>query len=125
MQIGSNLINLASSLSQGFLGLMNSGKKHQQASEQLMQQFNLASQADLASQNSFGFHPHPGESGVVVNIRRYPTTGLDNIASDQMQSSDFESSVVSLFEAGVTYSANAKIIKAQKSRWDSLFDERA
>ena len=127
MQIGSNLYQIASSLSQNLMtqaqnfmsqgfgqGLMNSSKQHQQAAEQIMQQSTLA----LNGQDSLN-----DQNGVVVNIRRSPLTGVED--RNQIQSQDFESSVVSLFEAGVTYSANAKIIKAHKSRWDSLFDERA
>ena len=78
--------------------MMNSSSKHQQASEDLMQQ----TQMGMSQQ----------DGGVTVSIFWKPITidrrGLDSAMTRSLPSA--ESSVASINEAGMTYSASAKLV---------------
>ena len=88
---------------------MNSSSKHQQASEDLMQQ----TQMGMSQQ----------DGGVTVSISEAyhdRQTGLDSAMTRSLPSA--ESSVASINEAGMTYSASAKLVRATSSMMDALFN---
>lgn len=89
--------------------MMNSSSRHQQASEDLMQQTQLS----LSQQ----------DGGVTVSISEAyheRQTGLDSTMERALPSA--ESSVASINEAGMTYSASAKLVRATSSMMDALFN---
>jgi len=89
--------------------MLNSSNQHRQASEDLLQQ----TQIDLGSQPDLG---------VTVSISEdYHERQLDSATLDRGYPSP-ESSVASLNEAGVTYSASAKLVRASSSMLDALFN---
>jgi hypothetical protein len=99
--------NSVSALSSGFQGMLNSGRQHHQASQDILA---------MTQQHS----SHLG-GGVTVRIsdayhERFP----DNINVQSKRS--IEDSIVSLNEAGVTYSASAKLVRARSTMLDALFD---
>ena len=96
-----------SALTSGFQGMLNSGRQHQQASQDILQQ----TVTGMDQQNS----------GVTVRISdAYHDRIQDDINVSSKRS--IEDSIVSLNEAGVTYSASAKLVKVRSSMLDSLFD---
>jgi hypothetical protein len=111
--------NSIGALGSGFAGLLNSSDQHHQASQNLL---NGMSNDLLGGQT-----PRQDDSvGVTVNIsaeyhrRIEGIEGIDDIV--EYQSSSMESNIASLNEAGVTYSASAKLIKASSAMIDALFD---
>jgi hypothetical protein len=113
MRLTNTLQNWAQSsynaLSSGFQGMMNSSSRHQQASEDLMQQ----TQMGLSQQ----------DGGVTVSISEAyhdRQTDIDSTMARPLLSA--ESSVASINEAGMTYSASAKLVRATSSMMDALFN---
>lgn len=99
-------------LSSGFAGLLNSSEQHHQASKDLM--------SGLMSDQQ-NYHNDNSSVGVTVEISdayRQQTQDL----LDQNLHTSAESSVASINEAGVTYSASARLIKANSTMVDALFD---
>ena len=99
-------------LSAGFAGLLSSGDQHHQASKDLMASF-------TSDQNDF----RNGTTGVGVTVEiseayRQRTQDLP----DRNLLASAESSVASINEAGVTYSASARLVKASSAMVDALFD---
>ena len=96
-------------LSSGFSGLLNSSEQHHQASKDLMAGF-------------MNDHNNGSNSvGVTVEISdayRQRTQDLP----DRNVLASAESSVASINEAGITYSASARLIKASSTMVDALFD---
>ena len=113
MRLTNTLQNWAQSsynaLSSGFQGMMNSSNRHQQASEDLMQQ----TQMSLSQQ----------DGGVTVNISEAYHDRQANVDSTIARTvPSAESSVASINEAGMTYSASAKLVRASSSMMDALFN---
>ena len=96
-------------ISSGFQGLMNSSQQHQQASEDLMGQAHL----DLARQQ---------DHGITVSISEAYHERLSSNPSLERTPRSAESSVASINEAGITYSASAKLVRASSSMLDALFN---
>ena len=98
-------------LSSGFSGLLNSSEQHHQASKDLM----------AGLMNDHNTNNGSNSVGVTVEISdayRQRTQDL----SDQNVLASAESSVASINEAGITYSASARLIKASSTMVDALFD---
>ena len=96
-------------LSSGFSGLLNSSGQHNQASKDLMDGF-------------MGGNQHsPKAVGVTVDISNEYHRRVQDLPGRQTLASA-ESNVATLNEAGVTYSASARLIKATSTMVDALFD---
>ena len=101
------MTNSVSTLTSGFQGMLSSGRQHQQASQDILQQ----TIHDMDQQSN----------GVTVRISdAYHERRQDDVNVSSTRT--FEDSIVSLNEAGVTYSASARLVKAHSSLLDSLFD---
>ncbi len=101
-----------SALSSGFAGLLNSGKQHQEASQDLMNGMTLGTNSEQ-------------QQGVNVSISQeyhQRLRGSDNTISVERTLPSPESSVASINEAGVTYSASARLVKATSAMVDAFFD---
>lgn len=99
-------------LSSGFAGLLNSSEQHHQASKDLMSGL-------MSDQNDY----RNGASSVGVTVEisdayRQRTQDLP----DRNLLASAESTVASINEAGVTYSASARLVKASSAMVDALFD---
>jgi len=98
-------------LTSGFSGLLNSSQQHQQASKDLMD--GAFKDGGLGRQNG------SGSVGVTVEIsNEYRTLESNN----DRNLPSMESSVASINEAGITYSASARLVKASSAMIDALFD---
>lgn len=100
-----------SALSSGFAGLLNSGNQHQEASQDLMNGMTLGTNSE--------------QQGVNVSISQeyhQRMRGSDNPISVERTLPSPESSVASINEAGVTYSASARLVKATSAMVDAFFD---
>ena len=97
-------------LSSGFSGLLNSSEQHHQASKDLMAGF-------MNDHNNNG----TDTVGVTVQISDAYHQRAQEVP-DQNLLASAESSVASINEAGVTYSASARLIKASSAMVDALFD---
>jgi len=100
-----------SALSSGFAGLLNSGNQHQEASQDLMNGMTLGTNSE--------------QQGVNVSISQeyhQRLRGSDNTISVERTLPSPESSVASINEAGVTYSASARLVKATSAMVDAFFD---
>ena len=98
-------------LSSGFSGLLNSSQQHQQASKDLMD----------GALGDGGLGRQHASSGVGVTVEisnEYRTLESKNGADLP----SVESSVASINEAGITYSASARLVKASSAMIDALFD---
>ena len=99
-------------LSSGFAGLLNSSEQHHQASKDLM--------AGLMSDQN-NYRNGTSSVGVAVEISdAYRQRAQD--LPDRSLLASAESSVASINEAGVTYSASARLVKASSTMVDALFD---
>ena len=102
-----------SALSSGFAGLLNSGNQHQEASQDLMNGMTLGTNSEQQQQ------------GVNVSISQeyhQRLRGSDNTISVERTLPLPESSVASINEAGVTYSASARLVKATSAMVDAFLD---
>ena len=99
-------------LSSGFAGLLNSSEQHHQASKDLM--------AGLMSDQN-NYRNGTSSVGFTVEISdAYRQRAQD--LPDRSLLASAESSVASINEAGVTYSASARLVKASSTMVDALFD---
>ena len=98
-------------LTSGFSGLLNSSQQHQQASKDLMD--------GAFSDSGIGRQSTSGTVGVTVQISDAYRT-LESEKGTALPSA--ESSVASINEAGITYSASARLVKASSAMIDALFD---
>ena len=96
-------------ISSGFSGLLNSSEQHHQASKDLM----AGLMSDRNSNNS--------SVGVNVEISDAYWQRTQHLPDRNVLASA-ESSVASINEAGVTYSASARLIKSSSAMVDALFD---
>ena len=99
-------------LSSGFSGLLNSSEQHNQASKDLM--------AGLMNDHNTN-HNGSNSVGVTVEISDAYRQKTQNLPDRNVLASA-ESSVASINEAGITYSASARLIKASSTMVDALFD---
>ena len=97
-------------LSSGFSGLLNSSEQHNQASKDLM--------AGLMSDHNNNGSNSVGVTVEISDAYRQRTQDLP----DRNVLASAESSVASINEAGITYSASARLIKASSTMVDALFD---
>ncbi len=99
-------------LSSGFAGLLNSSDQHQQASEELLNG-HLSRNFDQS-----------GSNGVTVEISHEYRQKMHRLEDGEtrLSTASAEDSVASINEAGVTYSASAKIVKASSAMIDAFFD---
>lgn len=88
-------------LFKSFQGLMNSSQQHQKASKEI-----LDSTASTLNRSSSSIQDSVNISGVELNISDTP---------------NLEQGILELNQAGLTYTANAKLIKAASSVYDALF----
>ncbi len=101
-------------LSSGFAGLLNSSDQHQQASDELLNG-GLGRNSEQSGQL--------GGSGVTVQISHEYRQKMNDVNGINTNlSTSVEDSVASINEAGVTYSASAKIVKASSAMIDAFFD---
>ena len=98
-------------LSSGFSGLLNSSEQHHQASKDLMAGL-------MSDQNAYN---RPNSVGVTVEISDAYRQRTQDLPDRNLLASA-ESSIASINEAGVTYSASARLIKASSAMADALFD---
>ena len=99
-------------LSSGFAGLLNSSEQHHQASKDLM--------AGLMNDQN-DYRNGTSSVGVTVEISDAYRQRAQNLPDRNLLASA-ESSVASINEAGVTYSASARLVKASSTMVDALFD---
>ena len=96
-------------LSSGFSGLLNSSEQHHQASKDLM--------SGLMSDHNNGSN----SVGITVEISDAYRQRIQDLPDRNVLASA-ESSIASINEAGITYSASARLIKASSTMVDALFD---
>ena len=96
-------MNLTSALSNGFQGLFNSGQRHHQASQDILQN----TIEDIAK----NYTP----SGVQDRVSISSTT--ENISD----SPSLEEGILNMNAAGVTYNASAKLVTATNNMFDAMF----
>ena len=99
-------------LSSGFAGLLNSSEQHHQASKDLM--------AGLMSDQN-DYRNGTANVGVTVEISDAYRQRTQDLPDRNLLASA-ESSIASINEAGVTYSASARLVKASSAMVDALFD---
>ena len=99
-------------LSSGFAGLLSSSEQHHQASKDLM--------AGLMS-DQHNYRNGSSSVGVTVEISDAYRQRAQELPDRNLLASA-ESSVASINEAGITYSASARLIKASSTMVDALFD---
>ena len=100
-------------LSSGFAGLLNSSDQHEQASEDLLNG-NLGRNFDQSE-----------NAGVTIEISHEYHKKMDTInegVETTLSTPSAENSVASINEAGMTYSASAKLVKASSAMIDAFFD---
>jgi hypothetical protein len=96
-------MNLTTALSNGFMGMFNSGQRHYEASQEVLQ-----------------------SSATAININ-YSTGGVEDrvtISSLNENMTDppsLEQGFMELSKAGTTYNASAKIVSSANALFDALF----
>ena len=98
-------------LTSGFSGLLNSSQQYEQSSKDLMD--------SAFGDSGLGRQSTSSSVGVTVDISNEYRTLQSNSGADFPSA---ESSVASINEAGVTYSASARLVKASSAMIDALFD---
>ena len=100
-------MNLTSALSNGFKGLFDSGHRHHQAGQEILQ-----STVDNINLNY-------GTSSVQDRV------SISSVTENISDSPNLERGVINLSSAGVTYNASAKLVSATNSLFNTLFSEVA
>lgn len=88
-----------SGLFKSFQGLMSSSQQHQQATKEIVD-------STVAGLSGSSMQDPVHVSGVNINISDSP---------------NLEKGILQLHQAGLTYTANAKLVKATSSVYDALF----